>query len=430
MSTPHHNQDPSQDRPAQEPVDQVGPDRRRYFAGAAGALLLATGLGGAALAQASADPGTQAVGVESGAADRSDNQRAGRVSGDLDDGALDDVTLEELSDELERLGLEVRIAPSDAAAGDIRSDTDRDAVGDTDADETEIDPFEGMTDAEIDELSDEEFFARLEAAGIDPEFIDDDDIDIDIDIDGDSGLDGDSDDANDGDSDGDAPEGEEDPLATLAVDGDRIDTSNLSPEVARQAEAIWQRFAELIPADQRQMVANFELMPTGYDGAHVYPTDEDPSRWTIGVGADLGDDLDYVLVHEFGHLLTLQAKEVPPSEDNGSCTTYHTGEGCALKGSTFAKFVSAFWPEEMRNKVLDLYEAEDYDGLDAFYEENKDSFVTDYAASNPAEDLAETFAIFVTEDRPTGDTIADQKVELLWSDPDMVALRTQIRSNL
>jgi hypothetical protein len=67
---------------------------------------------------------------------------------------------------------------------------------------------------------------------------------------------------------------------------------------------------------------------------------------------------------------------------------------------------------------------------DAFYEEHKDRFVTDYAASNPGEDLAETFTHFVIEDRPTGDSIADQKVQLLWADPDMVSLRDQIRANL
>ena len=65
-----------------------------------------------------------------------------------------------------------------------------------------------------------------------------------------------------------------------------------------------------------------------------------------------------------------------------------------------------------------------------FYERNRDAFVTDYAASNPAEDLAEVFATFVTEPRPTGSTTADRKVELLWADPELVELREQIRARL
>ena len=398
-------------------------DRRRYFAGAAGALLLAAGLGTVGIAQSSANAGadaataTRSTTVGDNDSTVGPSQRSAPVSADLDD-----VMLDELADELERLGLKVRIAPAEAES--TESGSDAVSAG------AETDPFQGMSDEEIDALSDEEFFAMLEEAGIESDY--DDSYDETGSNDGDfDGEDVDDDDFSDDDfDDHDHDAGDEAPLATVAVNGDDIDTSGLSADVARQTEEIWQRFVALIPADQRQMVANFELMPGNYGGAHVYPTDADPTKWTLGVSADMGDDLDYVLVHEFGHLLTLQAKEVPPGDDDGSCPTYHTGEGCALKGSTFADFVAAFWPQEMRDKVLDLYESEDYDGLEAFYEQNKDSFVTDYAASNPAEDLAETFAVFVTEDRPTGNTIADQKVELLWSDPSMVELRNQIRAAL
>ncbi len=275
-----------------------------------------------------------------------------------------------------------------------------------------------MTDAEIDALSDEEFFRLLEEAGVEPEWFDDDDR---------SGED------NDGavDDHGDHQHGGEDePLGTAKIDGDRIDTTGLSSEVADQATAIWSRFAELIPADQRQMVVGFELMGESYQGAHVYPDDDDPTTWILGVGLGLGQDQDYVLIHEFAHLLTLQAKEVPPSDDAGGCTTYHTGEGCALRGSTMAEFVERFWPKEMQDELEELYEDGDEDEIFAFYQERSDQFVTDYAATNPGEDLAETFTHFVIEDRPTGDTIADQKIQLLWADPDLVELRTQIRSAL
>lgn len=401
---------PSPHDPTTQPPSPSEAGGRRTLAAAAMALVLAAGVGGTAVALTSAD--AAATNTEVVSADQ--DLRAGRASIDeesaLDgESALDDVTLAELAEELDRLGLDVRIVPAD-------SDYERD--GDAESGD-DVDPFDGMTDDEIDALSDEEFFDRIEAAGIDiDDYFDDAEFD-----------DADFDNAEEADADHDHGS-EAEPLATVTVDGDRIDTSDLSPEVAEKAQAIWQRFAKLIPADQRQMVSTFELLDDDYQGAHVYPDEADPTKWVLGVGTGLGDDLDYVLIHEFGHLLTLQADEVPPSEDNGSCPTYHTGEGCALSGSTFAEFVGKFWPQDMRDTVNELYENEDYDGLDDFYQENKDRFVTDYAASNPAEDLAETFAVFVTEDRPSGDTIADQKVELLWSDPAMVELRDQIRAAL
>jgi hypothetical protein len=223
---------------------------------------------------------------------------------------------------------------------------------------------------------------------------------------------------------------EAEPLATFPVDGDRIAVGDASRDVAKQATPIWRRFTQLIPADQRTMLVGFELMPEQYGGAHVYPSERDPSRWIMGIGLGLGGDLDSTLIHEFGHLLTLQAKEVPPDSDERGCTTYFTGEGCALSGSTFAGFVDRFWPREMIEKVRQLEESGDWDAAGEFYEQHRDEFVTDYATTNPAEDLAETFTAFVTGERPTGSTIADQKVQYLWSDPDMVALRTRIRSGL
>jgi hypothetical protein len=403
--------------PAEAPTSKR---RSRLAIGAA--ALAVTGVLGGVVSVAAASEGPATV----SAAENIETTRKVAVDLDTDDEAetsdLDSVTLGELADELERLGLEITIDPADDyGSDDYDSEDDEGSEDDGWDDEDWIDPFEGMTDAEIDQLSDEEFYALLEEAGIDPDQVWEDDGEWD-----DEGWDEDDWDEGDQHDHGDS----EEPAASFDVDGDRLDTTGVSSELAAQATEIWNRFTTLIPADQRQMVSGFELMPADYDGAHVYPTEEDPTKWVLGMGADLGEDLDYILIHEFAHLLTLQAKEVPPSADGESCTTYHTGEGCALKGSTFAEFVEKFWPQEMLDRIEELYEDEDYDGLDAFYEEHKDRFVTDYAASNPGEDLAETFTHFVIEDRPTGDSIADQKVQLLWADPDMVSLRDQIRANL
>ena len=350
-------------------------------------------------------------------ADRAlDVQPADRVEpGDVLAGDLGRVELGDLADELDRLGLELTITPVDTPA--VPTDTATDS-GESTADPTVgTDPFEGMTDEQIDALSDEEFFARLEAAGIDPV----------------------TDEVIDGGGQQDQPDAPQDvgdygddetPLASFPIEGGTLISADRDPTLANQAEAIWNRFTTLIPADQRTMVSGFELMSEAYGGAHVYAADDDPTRWILGVGLGMsGDELDYVLVHEFGHLLTLQASEVPPSDDAETCTTYDPGEGCALSHSTLAEFVDAFWPQSMRDEVERLAMSQDWAAIDDFYQRNADRFVTDYATTNPVEDLAETFAAFVLEDRPVGDTIADQKVQMLWADADMVALREQIRSS-
>ena len=236
-------------------------------------------------------------------------------------------------------------------------------------------------------------------------------------------------DDDDGWEDGDGWDDAE-PIATFAVDGDRLDLGDAPTEVAASAAAIWKRFTQLIPADQRTMLAGFELLPEAYGGAHVYPSDSDASRWIMGIGLGLGDELGATLIHEFGHLLTLQAKEVPPGSGDRGCKTYFTGEGCALSGSTFAGYVKRFWPQSLIDEVAELETSGDWEAIDAFSDEHREAFVTDYASTNPAEDLAETFTTFVMEDRPAGSSIADEKVAFLWGDPDMVDLRARIRAAL
>ncbi len=224
------------------------------------------------------------------------------------------------------------------------------------------------------------------------------------------------------------------PLATFDVVGDELVADDVPAGLHERAGAIWGRFVELIPADLRDTVTGFELMDVEYDGAHVYPTDEDPTAWVLGVSERLGRDLDVTLLHEWGHLVTLAASEVPPNPNADGCKTYFTGEGCALPDSTFARFVAEFWPPEMVAEAEEIYDIADdeeyFDAVDDFLARYPDTFVTEYAATNPGEDLAETIAVFIVEDPPEGDTVADRKILFFWDDPWFLDARERIRVNL
>jgi hypothetical protein len=60
--------------------------------------------------------------------------------------------------------------------------------------------------------------------------------------------------------------------------------------------------------------------------------------------------------------------------------------------------------------------------------------VTEYAASNPSEDLAESFTAFVLQEKPTKSTVgfihSDQKILFFYDFPELVEIRDFIRSNL
>ena len=153
------------------------------------------------------------------------------------------------------------------------------------------------------------------------------------------------------------------------------------------------------------------------------------SKWRFGLAIELANNIEeidfenfftYVTIHELGHIVTLKETQVDVNVGQSECGTYFPGEGCARQNSYINELYDLGWS--------DIYNGED--GNEDLYDEYKDRFLTDYAATNPAEDIAEVFAYFVTKAaRPTGNSIADQKVNLLYEFPELVQLRENMREN-
>lgn len=217
-------------------------------------------------------------------------------------------------------------------------------------------------------------------------------------------------------------------------------------------QKIWNYFSTLIPYEFRPHLSEFSIFTDGESNilAAVAQTYDDAELWGLEVDyADVSDYyyLSFTLVHEYAHLLTLAPSQVPPSlaifnnpEDNdiyldelSACSTYFPGEGCSNIDSYIHRFYDQFWFDiyEEWNEI-NLEEDEDlyYEKLDDFYNKYQDQFVTDYAATNPAEDIAETFGFFVFAEKPDGDSIAEQKILFFYQFPELVEIRTEILNNL
>ncbi|MFK7805148.1 MAG: hypothetical protein AB8G95_26175, partial [Anaerolineae bacterium] len=109
-----------------------------------------------------------------------------------------------------------------------------------------------------------------------------------------------------------------------------------------------------------------------------------------------------------------------------SCPRFFTGEGCANQSSYVNAFYNAFWADIYSELPLD----QDPDELYDFYLTYQDRFVTEYAGTNPGEDIAESWTHFVLNDRPNGSSVADQKVQFFYQYPELVSLREKIRARL
>jgi hypothetical protein len=250
-------------------------------------------------------------------------------------------------------------------------------------------------------------------------------------------------------------------LVTYQISGDQIsdpayesvsnDLQSYQDDTATHQQ-IWEYFITLIPVRVRTGLGEFMIVTDGESNglAAVAQTNYDPRLWSLEVDIVDADDklnLSYTLIHEYAHLLTLGPDQVTPSiaifnnpDDDDiyyneafACPVYFPGEGCSLEDSYINAFFNRFWAdihEEWQD--INLIEDDDayYETLDDFYYKYEDRFVTDYAPTNPEEDIAEAFTFFVLSPRPDGNTIAEEKILFFYDYPELVELRNEIISGI
>ena len=260
-------------------------------------------------------------------------------------------------------------------------------------------------------------------------------------------------------------ESSEDPeqlyLVTYSVSGDQISDpyfEDVSPDLDRFQQdenvhhEIWDYFVTLIPSSERKSLAEYSIVTDGEGNilAAVAQTFYDPALW--GLEVDIRDshdklNLTYTLIHEYAHLLTLGPDQVKPSiavfnnpEDDdiyynevNACPEYFPGEGCSRTDSYINTFFNQYWAD-IHEEWQDINLIEDdepyYEALDDFYYAYEDRFVSDYAVTNPEEDIAESFTFFILLSRPNSDTITEQKILFFYQYPELVRLRDEIRNRV
>lgn len=193
--------------------------------------------------------------------------------------------------------------------------------------------------------------------------------------------------------------------------------------VPKPAERIWDRFAELSPRSSRPHLREFSLVPGA--SAYVEGASTGSGKWRLAVGRRLNRDraLDHILLHELGHLLTLRRSQ---TGGRNGCDDELEEIGCPPPASYLGRFVERFWAS---GDLLEEWEDARDGGrsaLQRFYRRHRAAFVSAYAATHPAEDLAETFAVFAGAKLPKGSKVANRKVRSLGSHGKLAKLRKRI----
>lgn len=208
-----------------------------------------------------------------------------------------------------------------------------------------------------------------------------------------------------------------------------VEAGALVPPADDEATSeVWDLFVRVVtPEFAARGMSRFRAVtsPDSDTLAYVYRSD-DAATWVLAANLSFADDEDLLLstlVHEYGHILSLSADEVPP--DDGTCDTWQTSEGCVEPASALARFQERFWAGYDDAPQPD---DDDADAAYEFYLAHEADFVSDYAATNVVEDFAETFMTFVLETPPAGRSLTARKLAFFDDLPQYRAERERIRA--
>ncbi|WP_105615228.1 hypothetical protein [Vallitalea okinawensis] len=208
---------------------------------------------------------------------------------------------------------------------------------------------------------------------------------------------------------------------------------------------LWNKVTKIYPQKYEDMIRSFEIASDGYNGTMGATAPMDDSKQTFLLSLDLADSFDangyvsddeltHTLIHELGHIITLNGEQVEELVDETS-KNYTIQEGTTKTKSYLNQFYQQFWSKinDEYMKIQDLGEEDPEQAEEEamkFYEKYQDQFVSDYASSDPVEDIAESFIHFVLKDKPAGKTIADKKVLFFYEYEELIKVRDEIRTSL
>ena len=205
----------------------------------------------------------------------------------------------------------------------------------------------------------------------------------------------------------------------------------------KKHEELWGLVKKIIPLKYRKKLDQFAILikDAPVTGA-MSPVDEKLDFHILSINIDVAyfggvfnkdGTMAYTIIHELGHLVAENNEQLDTSIPESSCKNY-VADACSYDKSYINQLYTRFW-SDIYEEFKNLEDTQD--ASLAFHAKYKDRFLTWYAASNISEDIAEVFAGFVTiAEKPKGNSIAEQKIKLMYEYPELAELRKYIRENL
>jgi hypothetical protein len=207
---------------------------------------------------------------------------------------------------------------------------------------------------------------------------------------------------------------------------------------------IWYYFSNIIPLEQRKDINKYTIFTDGtgnYTAAiyHILDWKQNAIIENSTLEVDLADFTDEkqftpTLVHEFGHMVTLNTSQINYELDKADCPRYFRDPGCSQPSSYLQLFYEHFWKGATYEKWQAIAHESDpaivESGLKKFYQAYPQDFVNEYAATKIEEDIAESWTIFVLSPKLSGNIPLEQKVNFFYEFPELVQTRSDIRNRI
>ncbi|MFA5352004.1 MAG: S-layer homology domain-containing protein [Candidatus Gracilibacteria bacterium] len=241
-------------------------------------------------------------------------------------------------------------------------------------------------------------------------------------------------------------------------------STNSLAQATDKHTAIWDLVKHFFPKSHLTYITDFNIITdgegnefgSGIPASYAFPKpmiNVDIADVYLGSSNTLDkNNLIYAILHGLAHptLLEIYTEtqdhdmvytsnenrlQLLPAKRAACLPNYYSAWSCTKDYSYLNLFYQKFWsgisattphifPEN------NLSEAEIVIATNALYQKYPNSFVTAYAARNPAEDIAESWVAFILKNKPIGNSIADQKILFFYDYPNMLSMRNFLRGRL
>lgn len=215
--------------------------------------------------------------------------------------------------------------------------------------------------------------------------------------------------------------------------------SKPTPSELETYEKIWREIKDKVGTNLLASLDSFIVYSDGKDEtlAYVNYIDDKASRWYMAIDIEdsinmednsLKEDFYFTIVHELAHVITLNDTQAIYNSEP-SFGKYFEEDISFNEDSYLNEFYNRFWTYSIdESRIIQNLDNEDI--RYKFFLRHENSFVTDYAATSPSEDIAESFAYFVINEKPMGNEIWEQKIRFFYEFEELVEIKNNIRKRL